>query len=332
MAAVVDTGLLLSGLRSEFFDLYNVRDTAAWYQRFAMRIASTKDRENHRFLGSAPALRLWGDGRVAQGIRSERYDVDNQKYEATISVKRDELDDEQTNQIRPRIQQLSARAAQHKDDLLAQLLILGGSVDSTGTTYNSNTPIGLGYDGVSYFNTAHVSGNSGNQNNAVTTSISDGTNHIATVAEWRDIQRKMFTQMMAFKDDQGKPMMPNQPGAFTLLVHPANYANATEAAMAQIISQTTNVFQGLVKVAAWPWLATYSALIGSGIQAQGYSYLLYDGDPIKPMIFQDRMPIEFGMRELNSDKGWETEEYEYGVRARYAMAYGAWQFAIRNVS
>lgn len=331
MGSVIDTGLLLPGLRSEFFDLYNVRDQNAHYQRLAMRITSTRDMENHRFLGSTPPMRLWGEGRVAQGLRSERYDVKNQKYEATIEVDRDELDDEQTNQIRPRIQQMANRATQHKDDLIAQLLIVGGTTHSTGLAYNGGTAIGLGYDGVSFFNTAHVSGLSGSQDNALTTTITDTTNHIATVAEWKEIQRKMFTKLMAYKDDQGKPFFPNQPGAIDLYVHPANYSNATEAAKALVISQTSNVFAGVVNVVSFPWLASYATQIGSGTEAQGYSYMFYTGDPIKPFIFQDRMPIEFGALELQSESGWRTEKYMYGIRARYAMAYGAWQFAIRNV-
>lgn len=331
MSTVIDTGLLLPGLRSEFYDLYNVRDLQAHYQQLALRITSTRDMENHRFLGSAPALRLWGEGRVAQGLRSERYDVKNQKYEASIEVDRDELDDEQTNQIRPRIQQLSARAAQHKDDLISQLMILGGSVDSTGTVYNGGTVIGNSYDGVSFFNTAHVSGSSGSQNNALTYDVADNTTFIGTVAEWKEAIRKMFSQMMAYLDDQGKPMLPMQPNSLRLYVHPANYANASEAAKAQIIAQTTNVFAGVCDVVSWPWLAAYSTQIGSGAQSNAYSYLMYVGDPIKPFIFQDRMPVEFGSLELNSETGFRQEKFLYGVRARYAMAYGAWQFCVRNV-
>ncbi len=117
--AVVQTGLLTKGLRSEFFDRFGA--TPTHYQDLATRIVSTSDSENYRWLGTVPAMREWGTGRLAKGLRSESYSVENLKYEATIEVDRDEIADDQTGQIRPRIGELAQRAATHKDYLISQL-------------------------------------------------------------------------------------------------------------------------------------------------------------------------------------------------------------------
>ena len=41
------------------------------------------------------------------------------------------------------------------------------------------------------------------------------------------------------------------------------------------------------------------------------------------------MPVEFGALEQNSETGFKREVYLYGVRARYAMSYARWEYAVR---
>jgi len=156
--AVINTGLLTKGLRSEFFD--RLGKVVTVYQDLSTRIVSTSDSETYRWLGTVPRMREWGTGRLARGLRSESYSVENLKYEATIEVDRDEIADDQTGQIRIRIGELAQRAATHKDYLLTQLLING---DSAG--FN-------GYDGVPFFSHSHVSGQSGTQDNDLSFDVS----------------------------------------------------------------------------------------------------------------------------------------------------------------
>ena len=81
--AVINTGLLTKGLRSEFFDRFN--KTTTNYQDLSTRIPSTSDAETYKWLGTVPQMREWGTGRLAKGLRTESYSVENLKYEATIS-------------------------------------------------------------------------------------------------------------------------------------------------------------------------------------------------------------------------------------------------------
>ncbi len=49
---------------------------------------------------------------------------------------------------------------------------------------------------------------------------------------------------------------------------------------------------------------------------------------IRPFIFQDREPIEFTALTETSDEGFRREKFLYGVRARYRLIYGYWQYAV----
>lgn len=299
--AVIETGLLTKGLRSEFLDRF--RGTPTHYQDLATRIASSSDSETYRWLGTVPAMREWGTGRLAKGLRTESYSVENLKYEATLEVDRDEISDDQTGQIRVRVGELAQRAATHKDYLLAQLLISGATAG-----YNS-------YDGATFFSNAHASGNSGAQNN--TLSLEIGVPGNPTVEEFKIVTRQAIGRMLAFKDDQGEPMV-LQVSGLCCVVPPSMYFMAMEAMNATVIAGTSNVLQGAARVISLPWLTD-----------TGKWYLLKTDGVVRPFIFQDREPVEFGALADNSDEAFRREKFLYGVRARYRIAYGYWQYALQ---
>ncbi|MHC4445639.1 MAG: Mu-like prophage major head subunit gpT family protein [Planctomycetota bacterium] len=301
--AVINTGLLTKGLRSEFFDRFN--KTTTHYQDLSTRIPSTSDSETYKWLGTVPQMREWGTGRLAKGLRTESYSVENLKYEATVEVDRDEISDDQTGQIRIRIGELAQRAATHKDYMVAQLLINGATAG-----YNS-------YDGVAYFSGSHVSGSSGSQDNDLTYDATDANN--PTTDEFKTALKQAIGEMLAFKDDQGEPLPLNVSG-LVCVVPPTMYFTALEAINATLISQTSNVLQGAARVVAFPWLSASTTW-----------YLLKNDGVVRPFIFQDREPVEFGALTENSEDGFKREKLLFGVRARYRMTYGYWQFAVRTV-
>jgi len=301
--AVINTGLLTKGLKSEFFNRFE--GTKTHFQDLATRIPSTSDSETYRWLGTVPQIREWGTGRVTQGLRTESYSIENLKYEATIEVDRDEIADDQTGQIRLRVGELAERAATHKDFLIGQLLINGAT-----SGFNS-------FDGVTFFNDAHVSGSSGSQDNDVTFTAASATD--PTVVEYKSALKQAISQMLAFKDDQGQPMMISASG-LVCVVPPTMFFTALEAINASMISNTSNVLEGAAQVIAFPWLTAASTW-----------YLLKTDGVIRPFIFQDREPIEFNALAEGSEEAFKREKFLYGVRSRYRLAYGYWQFAVRNV-
>ena len=95
------------------------------------------------------------------------------------------------------------------------------------------------------------------------------------------------------------------------------FFNALEAVNATLVQNTSNVLQGVARVIALPWLTDVSKW-----------YLLKTDGVIRPFIFQDREPIEFSALTEESDEGFRREKFLYGVRARYRLTYGYWQFGV----
>lgn len=266
--------------------------------------AGRADRETYRWLGTVPQVREWGSGRLAKGLRSESYSIENLKYESTLEVDRDEISDDQTGQIRLRVAELAERAATHKDYLIAQLLV-------SGETAGNNA-----YDGVSFLNADHASGASGTQSNLLSFDAVDANE--PTVDEFKDALKAAIGQMLGFKDDQGEPMMTTASG-LVCVVPTTMLFTASEAINATVVGNTTNVLAGIARVVTLPWLTDQSKW-----------YLLKTDGVVRPFIFQDREPIEFNALAEDSDEGFRREKFLFGVRARYRMAYGYWQFAVRT--
>jgi phage major head subunit gpT-like protein len=302
--AVINTGLLTKGLRSEFFD--RLENTKTYYQDVATRIPSTSDSETYKWLGTVPKMREWGTGRLAKGLRAESYSVENLKYESTIEVDRDEIADDQTGQIRIRVGELAQRAATHKDYLISQLLINGATAGYCG------------YDEVTFFGSTHASGASGDQDNDLAFAAAAAGNE-PTTEEFKGALKQAIGQMLGFKDDQGEPL-PMTAGGLVCVVPPTMLFTALEAVNATVINQTSNVLEGAARVIALPWLTTATTW-----------YLLKTDGVVRPFIFQDREPVEFGALTENSEEGFKREKLLFGVRARYRMAYGYWQYAVRTV-
>ncbi|MDO8632526.1 MAG: Mu-like prophage major head subunit gpT family protein [Phycisphaerales bacterium] len=292
---IINTGLVAAGLKSEFFDRFASQQT--FFQDLCTEIASTKDKENYKWLGSLPRMREWGTGRLAKGLRTESYDVDNHMYESTIEVDRDEISDDQTGQIRIRVGELAVRAATHKDFLVSDLL-------KNGETSGFNS-----FDGVSFFNDAHASGASGNQDNKLGAAAVAPT--APTTAEFKLALNAAIGALLSFKDDVGDPLSITATGLVTV-VPPSMYLTALEAVSATLVSSTSNVLQGAARVIAFPWLAG----------APTKFYLLKVDGVIRPLIFQSREPVEFGALAEGSSEEFLREKYYYGVRARYNVTYG----------
>jgi phage major head subunit gpT-like protein len=299
--AIIGTGLTTPGLKANFFKRLDFLKPL--YGDLTTRISSTTKTEQYAFMGSVPPMREWGTGRKAQGIFTETYNVENLKYEATLEVDRDELADDQHDQIRARINELADRVGYHKDNVIATLLVNGGSAGF------------LAYDGKTFFANDHESGKSGVQDNTLSLAITDKDD--PTSAEFRSAFADAVARLLGFVDDQAEPMSVSA-GGLVCVVPPSMYVPALEALNATMLASTQNVLQGAAKVVTFP------RLTGTDVW-----YLLKTDVAIRPFIFQDREPIEFDSLEADSDRGFIREVYLYGIRARYRITYGYWQYALQ---
>ncbi len=298
---VLSTGLLSPGLKSEFFDQLSKVPTV--YQDLATTIKSNKDKETYGFLGTVPPMREWGTGRKARGLFTEKYDIENLKYEITLEVDRDEISDDQTSQISIRTRQLADRAATHKDLIIAELLANG---DQAG--FNA-------YDGKRFFADDHESGNSGVQSNKLAGSAVDPDD--PTVQECRTALKGALQQLLTLKDDQGEPVHITASG-LNVVCPPAQYMAWLEAVNATVLDSSSNTLQGAARIIPMPRLTDLSKF-----------FLLKTDQSLRPFILQDREPIEWRALEGETEQGFMREKYSYGVRARYRMAFGLWFHALQ---
>ncbi len=297
---VVSTDITETGARSESME--RLAQAPQFWKKLALRLVSQHPTEKYRWLGQTPKMREWGTGRLAKGLNSESYDVTNEEYEATIKVDRKELDDDLTGQIQIRIRELSEAAANYPDYLIEQLLI------------NGSTAGFLAFDGQKFFDTDHLWGDSGTQSNQVSVNVVDTAN--PTVDEMKLAIRRAIERMMGFKDDVGDPIRIPTTG-LVLGVPPTLYFNTLEAINATVITNTTNVLEGVAEVEAMAGLSS------------GTKFYLFKTDAAqRPFIFQDRIPLEFKAVGHGSEEEFMTNTHHYGVYARYAVAYAAWYYAI----
>jgi phage major head subunit gpT-like protein len=304
--AVIDTGLKLIGARSEF--MARAAESQSAYKDLATRIQSRTKEEKYRWIGAAPFPRAWGNGRLVGGLTSEPYNVSDEKYESTMEIDREEIEDDQTGQIRIRIGELAQNSESHKDYLIALLLINGGT-----SGYNS-------YDGVTFFNSAHVFGENtyepGTQSNDLTFAAAAGTT--PTVQEFLDAYNQAVTALFKMKGDRSEPMMLTDSGIITI-VPPDLRAVARTALNATILNNNSNVFAADSRVICFPWLTDAA------------KFFVFKTDAaIRPFIFQDRIPLEFVEMTPDHEHVFKTDRIMVGTRARYAMSYGRYEYAVRT--
>ena len=103
----------------------------------------------YAWLGSITKFREWLGERTYQNLKQSDYSIKNKTWENTVSVNRDEIEDDQYGVYKPVIQQLGQDAATHPDELVFALLQAGFSTRC--------------FDGQYFFDTDHPVGQPGKE-------------------------------------------------------------------------------------------------------------------------------------------------------------------------
>ena len=305
--AVINTGLVLKGARSEFFD--GLKSVPPHYKDLCTTINSTADVERYRWLGSNAVMREWIGPRQARPLYPETYDVANLKYESTLEVDRTELEDDQTGQIMTRAKGMGINAGVYKDHLLADLMV-------------ANAATAFAYDGtggtIPYFGATHPSRSGGAaMTNLSTTAAATATQ--PTTAEMIIGIQTAVGVMRVLRDDQGDPIYVGGSG-FKLIVPPVYEFPAREALQAQMLLGTNNIMSGFADIIVNPFLASVAIM-----------YLAYTAGPIRPFIYQQRTPLEFVIKDkADDDNTFMDDKYYYGIRERFRIANGEWRYCVQH--
>ncbi|GLX86369.1 head protein [Thalassotalea loyana] len=125
-----------------------LNDTNSYYMKVATMVPSTTSEEKYAWLGQFPRFREWLGDRQIKNLAAHDYAVKNKKFESTIGIPRDDLEDDTYGVFTPLYAEMGYAAATHPDELVFALLANG---------FNS-----LCYDGQNFFDTDHPVGNEDN--------------------------------------------------------------------------------------------------------------------------------------------------------------------------
>lgn len=307
----LDTAAALSKLRSLTVGFDNaVKATMPFYPRLCTIVPSDGYDEEYGVLGSVPQVREWLGDRQFKDLRGAKFTIVNKEWESSLLIKKTDIRDNRLGMYRPVMQNLGARAARHPDKLLLSDLVVNGV---------SNACL----DGQFMFDTDHSWGDSGTQDNDLTTAIVDKSD--PTVDEFRAAAVTALQQMLLFKDDQGEllhddAVMGTNGGMELLALVPLNMWEVARKAFTPglfINSGEQNVPIVIADVVPTPHFG-----------ADGDYWDLYRTDtPVKPYIFQAREPLTRQMKDVNDI---ETKDVKFMTSSRYNIGYGGWWNAVRT--
>ena len=286
---------------------------AGWIDGVSNLFGSDQASEQYPFLGQNPRMREWLGGRQAKGLRSSSLTITNKHYEATLAIRLRDLRRDKTGQLQARINEFADEGDAHWGNLVSTLI--------------QNAAATACYDGQFYFDTDHIEGDSGTQDNDIAVDISAlpaGVHGSVTAPSMEEMQQailKGIAQVLSFKDDRGRPMNSNA-RRFLVTVPVGLYLTAvaavsvlTTAALQQNLNP--NLIAGLtVDVQMLPELTW----------TDSFAVWRTDG-PIKGLIRQNEQDPQIKVKDESSEYAFDNDAIQIGIDAWRGADYGLWQRA-----
>lgn len=261
---------------------------ATLLDKLYVTVPSSTKSEEYKWLGNFPRMREWIGDRAVKALSVDGFTIKNKDFEATVSVDRNDIEDDTIGVYRPVIEQLGQSAKQHPDQLISDLLIAGFAA--------------LGFDKVTFFNAAHPNGAAGTFSNLLT-----GVNSPLSA----DSYAAARAQMQSLVNDEGSPLkvIPN-----LLIVPPA-----LEAA-ARLLLRADKTANGATNI----WQTSADILVAPELAAHPKKWFLADvSRAAKPFVLQTRKAAEFvAMDKLQDENVFFRKEYVYGVDSRGNAGFG----------
>ncbi|MGF1680220.1 Mu-like prophage major head subunit gpT family protein [Photobacterium minamisatsumaniensis] len=95
-----------------------------WLQ-FATMVPSSTSAEAYTWLGQFPRLREWVGDRQVKKLASHDYTLKNKKYESTVAIPAEAIDDDAYGVFMPLYQEMGYASASHPDEMLFALMAAG---------------------------------------------------------------------------------------------------------------------------------------------------------------------------------------------------------------
>ena len=111
---------LQTGFNTTFNNAFN--DAPSYYEKVAMTVNSNHSSETYAWMNNWDEIRKWVGDRVLTNISASDYTIKNEKYEGTVVVKLDDIEDDSFGIYAPRFAMMGQAAKVHPDTLVFDLL------------------------------------------------------------------------------------------------------------------------------------------------------------------------------------------------------------------
>ncbi|MBE2888952.1 Mu-like prophage major head subunit gpT family protein [Geobacter anodireducens] len=269
------------------------------WEKIAMKVTSTGSQNDYAWLENFPKMRRWVGDKVMKALKAGKYVLVNEDFEATVSVKRNHIEDDNLGIYGPQAQSAGFSAKQWPDELVME------KVNGAFTT--------VCFDGQYFCDTDHpgidpVTGAAVSVSNKGTAALS-----CASLAAAQASLGAARTAMKKFRDDEGRPLniTPN-----VLLVPPALEDTAS------VLANNERLEDGKQN----PYKGTFAVVCDARLTSDTAWFLLDTTKPVRPFIFQERKGANFVQQtDMSADDVFKRGEFNFGVEARGAAGYGFWQ-------
>lgn len=265
------------------------------YQSIATVIPSTQASETYAWLGEVPTMREWLDERQLSAVKEYGFTITNKKWEATVAIQREAIEDDQTGQIKMRILRLAEAASAHYDRMLFDVI-------------NANP---LAHDGVAFYHATH--------NNLAT-----GAGSALSAASLEAGVAAMRSQRLP----NGEPMdvRPTH-----LLVPPALEFTARRLLNSAYYPDDSGASAGPGGMSRNPLQGVLELLVSNRLTTPTEWHLFDAGHAVKPFILQQRVVAEFDALDdaEKSETAFLRDEFLYGVRSRDNAGPGLFYYAYK---
>jgi len=259
----------------------------AQYPKIATVVPSSTKSQEYKWLGNMPMLRKWVGDRQVQNLEAHSYTIQNEKFEGTVGVDIDDIEDDALGVYPILIEQLAQSAAIFPDELCFGLLSKG---------FGNKC-----YDGAPFFGEHKIGKRT--------------LNNLGHKKFSAESYQEARSSMMSIVDENKKSLkiMPN-----LLVIPPQLEGEAKKVLLADIINATTNVNKNSAEIlvsheladnpTAWFLLDTSKPL-----------------KPI--IFQERKKPALASLDKATDSNVFMNGQALYGVDTRCNAGYGFWQMA-----
>lgn len=285
---------VFTGLKTTFNGALKAQ-TGNW-QLTAMEVPSTTKMEDYAWLTRFPRFRKWVGDKHIKNLEAGKYTAVNEDFETTISVKRNDIEDDTLGAYKIQSEMAGESAGELNDIILDEL--------------KNNAFVSKGLDGKTHYNTQHVVAKS-YQSNKIAVALSSATAALAAASI--GAARNLLENR---KDEEGMSLrlvadVLEVPTALRDVAHKLSTAKKLD-------DDSPNPYQG-----------TFTVSVNPALTSDTDWFLHCTSKAVKPFIIQMRKkPIFVSQTNTDSDDVFMRAEYKFGAEARATGVYGFWQLSV----